>query len=196
MSFTLLIGGSRCGKSSLAVQRACAWADTCNESSVDPGHEHHLVFVATGSAGDDEMTRRIAAHREERDGRWTTVEAPDDLVAGVASALAIGPRSLVLIDCLSFWVANRLMGVDDNSVAWAATEERLTAEMRTVADMLAHGSAPSIVVTNEVGSGVVPDNALGRQFRDTLGRINAIASRAANDALLVVAGRTLRLERA
>ena len=154
-----------------------------------------VAFVATGRAGDDEMTDRIAAHRRERDPGWVTVESPLDLVNGVRVALNAGRRSMVVVDCLSFWVANRLMECAPGLSGWAAVERELCREVDVVAGLLRDHSAPTVVVTNEVGSGLVPDSPLGRQFRDTLGRINARVSLAADEAFLVVAGRVLILEK-
>ena len=170
MPLTLLLGGARSGKSTLALRRA-------SHSGVA------VVFVATGEAGDDEMAARIARHRAERPAQWTTVEEPIDLAGALA---ACPPQACVVVDCLSLWVAN-VMGrnVDDREI------ERLAGEAAALA---AGRRAPTIAVSNEVGLGVVPEHPLGRRYRDVLGRVNALWATAANEALLVVAGRALRLE--
>ena len=130
-----------------------------------------VVFVATGEAGDDEMADRIARHRAERPAGWQTVEEPLEL----ARALRDAPHgATVLVDCLSLWVANG--GRGDDALRAATARAALT-----------------IAVTNEVGMGIVPDNALARAYRDDLGRINAAWAAAADEAYFVVAGRTLRL---
>lgn len=170
MPLTLLLGGARSGKSALALRRA--------SRSGAP-----VVFVATGEAGDDEMAARIARHRAERPPQWTTVEEPVQL----AGALAACPtQACVVVDCLSLWVAN-VMGRDvgDREI------ERLAGEAAALA---AGRRAATIAVSNEVGMGVVPEHRLGRRYRDVLGRVNALWAVAASEALLVVAGRTLRLE--
>lgn len=170
MPLTVLLGGARSGKSTLALHRA-----SCSGAPV--------VFVATGTAGDEEMAVRIARHRAERPAQWTTVEEPLEL----ASALAACPaKACVVVDCLSLWVANA-MGRDlhDGEI------ERLAAEAAALA---AGRRAPTIAVSNEVGMGVVPDHPLGRRYRDVLGRVNALWAAVATEALLVVAGRVLRLE--
>jgi adenosyl cobinamide kinase/adenosyl cobinamide phosphate guanylyltransferase len=126
-----------------------------------------VTFIATGEAGDEEMAERIARHKAERPPGWTTIEEPLDLAAALAS---VSDTDTVIVDCLSLWVAN---GGDG---AVPAARDGLT-----------------IAVTNEVGLGIVPDNALARAYRDSLGRVNAAWVDAADEAYFVVAGRTLRL---
>ena len=166
MTLVLLIGGARSGKSSLAVERAA-------------GAGLPVVFVATGEAGDDEMAARIELHRQERPAEWTTVEEPVELACAVADA----PGDVVLVvDCLSLWVANVL---ERGAVEAAAADAARLAAARP---------GPTIAVTNEVGLGIVPDNELARRYRDALGRVNAIWAAAADEAYFVVAGHALRLE--
>jgi adenosylcobinamide kinase / adenosylcobinamide-phosphate guanylyltransferase len=166
MTLVLLIGGARSGKSSLAVERAARAGLP-------------VVFVATGEAGDEEMTARIAQHRRERPPEWTTVEEPAELGRAVAAAPG---ADVLIIDCLSLWVANvfERIAVEDA----AAEAARLAAARPGL----------TIAVTNEVGLGIVPDNELARRYRDALGRVNAIWAAAAGEAYFVVAGRALRLE--
>ena len=169
MALTVLLGGARSGKSSLAVRRARSFGGS-------------VVFVATGEARDAEMAERIARHRAERDEGWSTVEAPVDVAAALSSASA---DACVIVDCLSLWVANLLeRGLDENAVLGLAAE---------AAGLAAARPAPTIAVTNEVGMGVVPEYALGRHYRDVLGRVNATWVDFAAEAALVVAGRTLSL---
>jgi adenosyl cobinamide kinase/adenosyl cobinamide phosphate guanylyltransferase len=171
MALELLLGGARSGKSALAVRRAAA--------SGRP-----VVFVATGEARDAEMAERIARHRAERPPGWRTVEEPLALEAAVAGA----PREACLVvDCLSLWVANALeRGDGDAEVEGAAAR---------AAALAARRPGPGVVVSNEVGLGLVPMEPLGRRYRDVLGRVNATWARAADRAALVVAGRVLALER-
>lgn len=170
MPLTLLLGGARSGKSTLALRRA--------SRSGAP-----VVFLATGEAGDDEMAARIASHRAERPAQWATVEEPVELAGALGACPA---EACVVVDCLSLWVAN-VMGrnVDEGEIERRAGE---------VAALAAGRRAPTIAVSNEVGMGVVPEHPLGRRYRDVLGRVNALWAAAANEALLVVAGRVLRLE--
>jgi adenosylcobinamide kinase / adenosylcobinamide-phosphate guanylyltransferase len=130
-----------------------------------------VVYVATGEAGDEEMEERIARHRAERPRGWLTVEEPLELAAALRDA---PPDATVIVDCLSLWVANG--GGDAAAVAAAAARNALT-----------------IAVTNEVGLGIVPANALARAYRDELGRVNAAWVAAAEEAYFVVAGRALPL---
>jgi adenosyl cobinamide kinase/adenosyl cobinamide phosphate guanylyltransferase len=168
MPLVLLIGGARSGKSELALRLAA------NQRSP-------VVFIATAEARDLEMTERIAQHRRERPDSWQTIEEPlrlHEAIEGVAR------DSCMLIDCLTLWTANAL--------------ERLgAAETRAVASTAASAAAArpglTVAVTNEVGLGVVPDNALARSYRDLLGHVNAIWAEAADRALLLVAGRALAL---
>jgi len=126
-----------------------------------------VTFIATGEAGDEEMAERIARHKAERPASWTTIEEPVDVAGALAS---VSETETVIVDCLSLWVAN---GGDG---AVPAPRTGLT-----------------IAVTNEVGLGIVPVNALARAYRDTLGRVNAAWVAASDEAYFVVAGRTLRL---
>jgi adenosylcobinamide kinase / adenosylcobinamide-phosphate guanylyltransferase len=169
MALTVLLGGARSGKSALAVRRARTFAGP-------------VTFVATAEAGDDEMAERIARHRAEREPAWETVEEPLDLVAPLRAAPS---DALVVVDCLSLWVANRLgRGAGEREVAELAA---------AAAELAAARPAPTIAVSNEVGMGVVPAYELGRRYRDVLGRVNAIWAARAAEAVLVVAGRPLTL---
>jgi adenosyl cobinamide kinase/adenosyl cobinamide phosphate guanylyltransferase len=166
MTLVLLTGGARSGKSRLAVELA----------SREGGA---VTFLATGEAGDEEMAERIERHRAERPADWRTVEEPLRLREAVEAA-----GGSLIVDCLSLWVANAL-------------EARLDveAEATAAADAAAGRAGLTVAVTNEVGMGVVPPTRLGREYRDLLGRVNAIWADAAAEAYLVVAGRALRLER-
>ena len=168
---TVLTGGVRCGKSAAASAAAAAAGAP-------------VVFVATAEPGDDDMARRIERHQAERPGQWTTMEAPRDLGAAVG---AIDADTTIIIDCLGLWVSNRMLE-DPASVA-----AELVEEAAGLARELAARPGKALIVTNEVGSGVVPPTPLGRDFRDVLGLVNQAMVRAADDAYLVVAGRLLPL---
>jgi adenosyl cobinamide kinase/adenosyl cobinamide phosphate guanylyltransferase len=171
MAITLLTGGARAGKSRLATSLAARTGSP-------------VVFVATAEALDDEMAGRIARHRANRPREWTTIEEPLDLARVLTE---VDGRAAVIVDCLTLWVSNLLQkGDDDETIAGLAAD--------TVAVAVARES-PTFVVTNEVGSGVVPVSELGRRFQDLLGRVNAIWSDASTHAYLVVAGRALALEK-
>lgn len=170
MPYTFLIGGARSGKSSIAVRLASAF-------------DGPVVVVATAEARDDDMAERIRAHRASRPDGWMTVEAPIDLLGAVDGA---GEDACVILDCLTLWVSN--------AIEAGASGEQIDAEARTVASILAGRPASSVVVSNEVGLGIVPANALARTYRDVLGRVNASFAAEASRSLFVVAGRGLPLE--
>ena len=167
----LLTGGARSGKSQLALRLADQQPST-------------VTFIATAQAGDSEMAARIARHREERTAAWQTIEEPLRLEQAIEAAPA---ESCVVIDCLTLWAANALAKVGAEETEALASATARTASAR---------DGLTVAVTNEVGLGLVPDNALGRTYRDLLGRVNAIWSVAAAHVLLVVAGRALALPNA
>ena len=171
MPLTFLVGGARSGKSALAVDLASS-------------HGGPVTFVATAEARDEDMADRITRHRRARPPGWTTVEAP----LGLADALLrVDVAASVVVDCLTLWTSNALES--------GATGDAIVKEAVAVGAVLSVRRAPSIVVSNEVGSGIVPMNELARRYRDVLGRVNTAVASAADSAYLVVAGRALRLER-
>ncbi len=153
---TLVVGGARSGKS--------AFAERLITASARPRR-----YIATAEAWDDEMRDRIARHREDRGAAWTTVEAPLDLAAALAQAHR---DEAILVDCATLWLTNHLLADHD-----------LVAESARLVAALAACPAPVVIVSNETGWGIVPDNALARRFRDEQGRLN---QRLAAEAALVV----------
>jgi adenosylcobinamide kinase / adenosylcobinamide-phosphate guanylyltransferase len=169
MALTLLLGGARSGKSALAARLAGRW-------------DGPVTVVVTGEARDAEMAERIRRHRAARPGHWRTVEEPLELAAALAAAPA---DAFVVLDCLTLWVSNLLeQGLDDRRVEALARSAAATAAAR---------AAPTVAVSNEVGSGIVPADALSRRYRDLLGQVNAVWAEAADQALLLVAGRAVPL---
>lgn len=165
---TLILGGARSGKSS----RAQALAE-----AVGPKR----CYVATAQAFDDEMTARITAHQADRGAGWATLEAPVDLADAVVAA---GKTSdVVLIDCLTLWLSNLMHHECD-----------LTEKTTELVAALSTCPATVIVVSNEVGLSIVPENKLARAFRDAQGRLNQDIAQAADVVELVVAGLPLRLK--
>ncbi|MDZ4841290.1 MAG: bifunctional adenosylcobinamide kinase/adenosylcobinamide-phosphate guanylyltransferase [Hyphomicrobium aestuarii] len=161
-------GGARSGKSSFALRRA----------SIASGNA--VTFIATAEAFDDEMTDRIDRHRNERNQSWRTIEAPRDL----ASALSMVTTPVVIVDCLSLWVSNLMLD--------GITEAEIVARS---ACLFPSKTGPLIItVTNEVGLGIVPDNALARAYRDCLGRVNQATAAASTEAHLLVSGLAVRLK--
>lgn len=170
MSLTFLLGGARSGKSALAVKLAL-------RATHGP-----VAVIVTAEGRDEEMRTRIQRHRAARPAGWKTIEEPLELGAALAQASA---ESVVLVDCLSLWVANLVERGD--------ADAEIEAESRAVLVHAGTRAAPVIAVSNEVGLGVVPASELGRRYRDLLGRVNAAWAAAADEALFVVAGRTLAL---
>lgn len=168
-SILFVTGGARSGKSAYAERRVAAWP------------EPHC-YIATAEAWDAEMADRIARHRDRRGSGWSTREAPLELVAALDATDGGGAR---LVDCLTLWLSNLLHAERD----WAA-------EGRALAAALARQKSPVAVVTNEVGLGIVPENALARRFRDAAGLLNQWVADAASEAVLVVAGQALTLKAA
>lgn len=167
-SSLLVLGGARSGKSRYAQQRAEALPGT-------------LIFVATAQALDAEMAARIARHRADRGNRWQTVEAPLDIAAAIAAGAR--PDRVVLVDCLTLWASNLMFAERDHR----EQAQRLT-------EAVADAAGPVILVANEVGLGIVPDNALARRFRDVAGEINQIVAAAADEAVFMAAGLPLKLK--
>lgn len=172
MALTLLIGGARSGKSSLAV---------------DIGHRHDAAglpvsYVATAPDLDADMHARIERHRSERPATWSTIEEEVDLVGAIDTC----GEGLVIIDCLTLWVSNLMWReISSDDIA-----ERARVAARHAADR----ADPTVAITNEVGLGVHPETELGRTYRDLLGRVNRAWCTVADPALLLVAGRALRLD--
>ncbi len=161
-STLFVLGGARSGKSRYAQARAEALAG-------------RLVFVATAQAFDDEMTGRIARHRADRDIRWTTIEAPLDLPDAIAAQAR--PDTVLLVDCLTLWASNLLLAGHDTAGATHALCRAIDAAPGAI-----------VLVANEVGLGIVPDNALARRFRDVAGTLNQAVAAVVAEVVLAVAG--------
>lgn len=174
---TLILGGARSGKSTHAEKLAAA----CGE---------HVLYIATAEAGDAEMAQRIAAHRADRPDTWHTVEAPTGVAPAVERVLAKlpSPPDALLLDCVTLLASNILLATE--SAPPAETESALLAELDALLalrrEKLPH--TPLILVSNEVGLGVVPAYPLGRRYQDLLGRANQHLARAADRVLFMVAG--------
>lgn len=168
MSLLFVLGGARSGKSRYALSRAEALSGD-------------LVFVATAQALDNEMDSRIARHREERGPRWRTIEEPFDLAAVVRSEA--GRNRVLLIDCLTLWASNLMLADRDMDAATGA-----------LVAALSDAQGPVILVANEVGLGIVPDNALARRFRDVAGIVNQAVAACVDEAMFMAAGLPMRLK--
>jgi adenosylcobinamide kinase/adenosylcobinamide-phosphate guanylyltransferase len=162
---TLITGGARSGKSAHALALA----------QQAPGTRR--FFIATGEALDDEMRERIAHHRANRSADFATLEEPLAIAAALLNLA--GRADIVVVDCLTLWISNLLM---------TRRSEEILAEARGLADALSGAPFASIVVTDEVGAGIVPENAMARRFRDLLGWTNQAIAKTAERVLLMVAG--------
>ena len=161
---TFVLGGARSGKSRYGESVI---------ATLPPPWQPPWVYVATAEALDTEMAERIAVHRARRGAQWRTIEAPRDL----AAALADCRTTPVLVDCLTLWLSNHMLADADIGLELARLEEALTA-----------AKTPIVLIANEVGSGIVPDNALARRFRDLQGRLNQRMAARADRVALLVAG--------
>ncbi|CAN7441370.1 bifunctional adenosylcobinamide kinase/adenosylcobinamide-phosphate guanylyltransferase [Caulobacter sp. LjRoot300] len=169
MPFNLVLGGARSGKSAFAQGAAEALAA-----------DGRLVMIATAQAFDSEMAERIARHQKDRGPAWTTLEAPLDIAGALAT---LGADDVVVVDCLTLWLSNLMLGEQDVATAAAGLVEAV-----------GRFEGALWLVSNEVGFGIVPDNALARRFRDEAGRLHQALAQAADAVTLVVAGLTLRLK--
>jgi adenosyl cobinamide kinase/adenosyl cobinamide phosphate guanylyltransferase len=167
---TFVLGGARSGKSRYAESLIAA---------LPPPWTPPWTYVATAAAGDDEMVERIAGHRGRRGPQWRTVEAPRDLAGALKSCRTMP----VLVDCLTLWLSNLMLAEAD-----------IEAEILGLERALAEAATPVVLVANEVGSGIVPDNPLGRRFRDAQGILNQRIAARADRVVLVVAGLPLVLK--
>jgi adenosylcobinamide kinase/adenosylcobinamide-phosphate guanylyltransferase len=164
----LVLGGARSGKSSFAERLA-----------LETGLVRH--YLATGRAFDDEMRSRIADHRQQRGDGWTTHEEPVDLIGRLSAIDAVG--AVVLVDCLTLWLTNLML------------EERdVAAESAQLAAALPDFRSTLLFVSNEVGLGIVPDNAMARAFRDHAGRLHQLIAGQAREVYFVAAGLPLKMK--
>jgi adenosylcobinamide kinase/adenosylcobinamide-phosphate guanylyltransferase len=162
----LVLGGARSGKSRYAEQLIMA-------------HPSPWIYMATAQAFDDEMRARIATHRGRRTAGWQTLDTPLDLPNVLSSA----PDHPVLVDCLTLWLTNIMLGGHDREAA-----------LRELETAFGQRKAPTVLVTNEVGLGIVPDNALARSFQDTAGVLNQCMAAVADQVWFVAAGLPLRMK--
>lgn len=185
---TLVLGGARSGKSTWAEQHAR-----------DSGRQ--VLYVATATAGDDEMAERIAAHQAQRPTSWRTIEEP--LRLREAIEVNAEPGVAVLVDCLTLWVSNVLLqqigpdadGDTTPSGTWRSLEAAMAGEIDRVLALAHDRDLDLILVSNEVGMGMVPTTSLGRRYRDVLGRVNQIVASYAETTILMIAGLPIDLRR-
>jgi len=170
---TLIIGGARSGKSAFAEKLAA--------------RHDSVLFVATAEALDDEMQRRIENHQRNRPDTWHTLEEPREVVTALEST---PPHDVLLLDCLTLWVSNLLLDMEEGTDA----EQHIRAEAEKLLGVYEGSDAEWIVVTNEVGLGVVPPTVLGRAFQDALGRVNQLFAARADRVYQMTAGLAVDLK--
>lgn len=158
---SFILGGAASGKS--------FWAENLTEK-----HNKSKIYVATGQTYDAEMCERVKIHKDRRDATWITVEAPLDLSAAVTAATA---EQVLLIDCATMWLSNQMLAENDIG---AAQSELISG--------LQSSKAPWIIVSNEVGHGIVPDNKLARAFREAQGRLNCLLAEQSDLTVMITAG--------
>ena len=163
----LITGGARSGKSAIAERLVKRFGDT-------------PVYIATAQVFDDEMKARVDAHIERRGADWVTVQEPLDLAGALRRSASDQP---ILVDCLTLWVTNLLLAEQD--IDQATTE---------LLETLSEIDVPVVFVTNEVGSGIVPDNKLARDFRDAAGQVNQRVAAYCDDVYLAVSGQALKVK--
>jgi adenosylcobinamide kinase/adenosylcobinamide-phosphate guanylyltransferase len=186
----LILGGARSGKSALAERVAA-------------NSRRSVAFIATATADDDEMRERIGRHRASRPGEWHTIEEPLDLAGALRQAYKLA--DVVLLDCITLWLGNMLLQesgqVESDDKGIEATSNLFDERaMKQIEALLAvvqsvEPNKTLIVVTNEVGLGIVPAYALGRVYRDTLGYVNQLLAQAADRVYLMVAGMAVDIKR-
>ena len=183
----LILGGARSGKSAFAEQLAASSGQS-------------IAFIATATAGDDEMRARIARHRASRPAHWHTVEEPFDLAGAVRHAAALA--DILLLDCITLWLSNWLArhGETSDTDMTASSPLLDAAAMQEIQNLLATLASLDpgktlIVITNEVGLGIVPPYPLGRLYRDTLGLVNQRLAEAAGRVYLLIAGIAVDIKR-
>jgi adenosylcobinamide kinase/adenosylcobinamide-phosphate guanylyltransferase len=177
MAHTIFItGGVRSGKSTFAEKRAGEFGS-------------RLCYLATAQTLDCEMDERVRRHRERRGDEWNTIEEPIHL--SQALARSDGQYDAILVDCLTLWLSNLLLRYED---AAENSEERIHEDLQRLKNTLQGMVTPVVFVSNEVGMGIVPDNALGRMFRDIAGRTNQGMAAGADEVYVIISGIPLKLK--
>ena len=172
----LILGGARSGKSNLAERLASRYES--------------VLFVAAAEALDEDMERRIARHKLSRPAHWSTLEEPTDLASSLQAMN--DPHDVCLVDCLTVWVSNLLLRLE----GCADAEDAIMHAVEDLLDVYESSAATWIVVSNEVGLGVVPPTSLGRSYRDALGRANQMVAARADKVYLMFAGLAIELKSA
>ena len=182
MAVVLITGGARSGKSQFAQEMAAKSGK-------------RVLFVATAQAGDEEMLRRIETHRRSRPSTWRTLEAPIRLGATISKEA--GDSEVILLDCITLLVNNLIgpfLSRDGTDIDETRSEQAVTEEVNDLLGCLRFSKADFLIVTNEVGLGLVPDNKLGRVYRDILGKANQVLAGVADEVYFMVSGLPLKVK--
>jgi adenosylcobinamide kinase / adenosylcobinamide-phosphate guanylyltransferase len=182
MKKVLITGGARSGKSHYAQEMAA--------KSGKP-----VLFVATAQAGDDEMRRRIEIHQQSRPASWRTLETPGHVGESIVNG--IGNSQLVLLDDITLLVSNaigELLSADGTDIDEPKAEAAVNREIDGLIKCLRSVKADFLIVTNEVGLGIVPDNKLSRVYRDLLGKANQLLAREADEVVFMISGIPLKIK--
>jgi adenosylcobinamide kinase / adenosylcobinamide-phosphate guanylyltransferase len=178
----LILGGARSGKSTFAQEYARKNAN-------------RVLFVATATAGDEDMRLRIEKHKSERPAGWRTLEA--HLHLGRRIEAEIGDAELVIIDCITLLINNLFARYDEavfDNIQDSVLESDARSEIRELQTCLTKSNASFLIISNEVGLGIVPDNRMGRLYRDILGRVNQMLAQSSDEVYLLVAGIPLKMK--
>ena len=178
----LLLGGARSGKSHFAQE----YARRSGEK---------VLYVATATAGDEDMRRRIEKHKQERPANWRTIEVVTNI--GIHIEANVGDATLIIIDCITLLVNNIFCRYEEkqfDTIDDAILEKEVVAEIQQLQKCLKKVNASFLIISNEVGLGLVPDNRMGRLYRDILGRSNQMLAQTADEVYLMVAGIPLRVK--
>lgn len=173
---TLITGGARSGKSSHAERLAAEWSED-------------VLYVATAQAWDDDMRSRITKHQSDRPDHWHTLEAPLGVGPAIEQLASVPPT--IILDCMTLLTSNVILQLPD---PWTEAQARANAEVSALLEQVRAQDSRFIIVTNEVGLGIVPDNRLARIYRDVLGRVNQTLAHHADQVIFMVSGLPLRVK--
>ena len=189
----LVLGGTRSGKSRFAESKTTELAQqtATNKAKLPP-----VFYIATSTAVDDEMQQRIDQHRQQRPQQWQTIECPFDLAQTLQNIQFEHPDAVVMIDCLTLWLTNQLLGREPD---YTAPEPQICLEQwwqakQDLLDFLTQSSLTIIMVSNEVGQGITPLGKLSRTFVDEAGRLHQDIAELINHVVMVVAGLPMTLK--
>lgn len=177
---TLITGGIKSGKSNFALRLA----ETQKQRGTRK-QQGKLYFIATAVHIDDEMKERIRIHKKNRSSEWTTIEEPKDLGAALTK---VPEKSIILIDCLTLWLGNLLSSKEE------VTFPLLEKKIGSILSLIRKNKISAIFISNEVGSGIIPDNKLSRIYGDLLGKLNQIIAQSADEVYLMVSGISIKIK--